>query len=100
MSFHLKLDFDPGIYSSGDPAFWPAAQGAFISPGQLKSPKGRAGLRPAKPKKKDTTCVVSFFLACVDEKDAEIQKQGRPARRQTKPEPSKAGPVWRGGATE
>ena len=38
------------------------AQGEFISPGHLKSPKGGAGLRPAKPKKKDTTCVVSFFL--------------------------------------
>ena len=43
---------------------WPKtlAQSEFISPEQLRSPKGGAGLRPAEPKKKDTTCVVSFFL--------------------------------------
>ena len=51
---------------------------AGLGSGHLKSPKGGAGLRPAKPKKKDTTQVVSSFLACVDEKDVEIQKQGRP----------------------
>lgn len=36
----------------------------------FESPKGFAGHWPAKPKKKDTTKVVSFFLSYVDKKDA------------------------------
>ena len=39
-----------------------AAQGEFISPGHLKSPKGGAALWAAEPKQKDTLFSVSFCL--------------------------------------
>ena len=90
MSFFIEemvkmdiLDEQNRCRKTTQPAFWPAARvrRASVLPQakprrrggsaalSIEIPKGGAGLRPAESTKKDTTYVVSFFVACNDNLD-------------------------------